>query len=265
MSTASPSASPVPASGSDSDSPSLVQTPDRPRPLRPPSGSQTRDLSANSNPLTSPNSQVSTPAAGASSSSPNPYAQTHAHAAQYSGVRPSSRGAPGQGEQKFGYERPWVFLGGSCDPTTWRRDIAVPKLTKYKIPFFNPQVDDWSPEFIQLEAKAKEECEVLIFVIDSKTRAIASMLEAVEYIMSNRKVVLVILNIPEGTLVDGEVVGNRQLKDLNRGRAFLCDIAARHQKHCDVFDSIEQAINHVIMSHPAMSPKTSPSPRTPKP
>lgn len=89
-----------------------------------------------------------------------------------------------------------MFLGGSCDPTSWRADIAVPKLTKFKIPFFNPQISDWHPNLIQLEAAAKEECQMLLFVIDSKTRAIASMLEATEYIMQLRSVVLVILDIP---------------------------------------------------------------------
>lgn len=150
------------------------------------------------------------------------------------------------------YVKPYVFLGGSCDPTTWRFDIAVPKLAKYHIPFFNPQISDWHPNLIQLEAQAKEVCEVLLFVIDGKTRAIASMLEATEYIMSHRRVVLVILDIEEGTVIDGEVVGTRQLKDLNRARAFLCDIAARHQKYCDVFDSVENAVNHIIYSHPSM-------------
>lgn len=50
----------------------------------------------------------------------------------------------------------YVFLGGSCDPTTWRADIAVPQFTKNQIPFFNPQISLWSPNLIQLEAKAKE-------------------------------------------------------------------------------------------------------------
>lgn len=39
-----------------------------------------------------------------------------------------------------GYVKPYVFLGGSCDPTTWRADIAVPRFIKANIPFFNPQV-----------------------------------------------------------------------------------------------------------------------------
>jgi hypothetical protein len=91
------------------------------------------------------------------------------------------------------------------------------------------------------------------------------MLEATEYIISNRRVVLVIEDIKAGTLIDNELVAQRQLKDLNRARAFLADIAARHQKKCDIHNSIESAINHIIYSHPSMSPRTNPSPRTPQP
>ena len=46
---------------------------------------------------------------------------------------------------------------------------------------------------------------MMIFVIDSQTRAIASMLEATEFIMSGRKVVLVVKHISAGHTIDGEV------------------------------------------------------------
>ena len=31
-----------------------------------------------------------------------------------------------------------VFLGGSCNPTTWRRDAAIPALHKAGVTYFNP-------------------------------------------------------------------------------------------------------------------------------
>lgn len=31
-----------------------------------------------------------------------------------------------------------VFLGGSCNPTTWRADTAIPELQKHGISFYNP-------------------------------------------------------------------------------------------------------------------------------
>jgi hypothetical protein len=63
-----------------------------------------------------------------------------------------------------------VFLGGSCNPTTWRADLAIPKFKEHDIKFYNPQVDDWSPELVAIEAKAKDEASILLFFIDDKTR-----------------------------------------------------------------------------------------------
>jgi len=31
-----------------------------------------------------------------------------------------------------------VFLGGSCNPTTWRKDLAIPYLQDAGVSFFNP-------------------------------------------------------------------------------------------------------------------------------
>lgn len=33
---------------------------------------------------------------------------------------------------------PEVFLGGSCNPTTWRADVAIPTLQQLGISFYNP-------------------------------------------------------------------------------------------------------------------------------
>ena len=33
---------------------------------------------------------------------------------------------------------PEVFLGGSCNPTTWRSDVAIPALNTLGISFYNP-------------------------------------------------------------------------------------------------------------------------------
>lgn len=35
-------------------------------------------------------------------------------------------------------DAPEVFLGGSCNPTTWRADVAIPTLDKLGISFYNP-------------------------------------------------------------------------------------------------------------------------------
>jgi raw len=120
-----------------------------------------------------------------------------------------------------------IFLGGSCNPTTWRHDVAIPALEQAGVRYYNPQVEDWSPALVEVEAQAKKEAEVLLFVIDGQTRAIASMIEVSEYAALGRKIVVVIEEIPDGTTIDGQVITGRQLKDLNRGRDYVADVVKR--------------------------------------
>lgn len=140
-----------------------------------------------------------------------------------------------------------VFLGGSCNPTTWRSDYACPELKKFNVTYYNPQRDDWSPALVALEAHVKESCRILLFVIDKQTRAIASMLEAAEYIAAGRNVVLAINKIPEGCRISDEEVVGSTLKDLNRARDYLSDTALRHG--CPYFtdeNSVQSAIHAVV-------------------
>ena len=61
---------------------------------------------------------------------------------------------------------------------------------------------------------------------------------------SGRIIILVLQNIPEGTEIDGHVVDTRQLKDLNRGRAYLAEMADRYGvKH---FATVEEAMPAVV-------------------
>jgi len=38
-----------------------------------------------------------------------------------------------------------VFLGGSCNPTTWRSDIAIPFFKRHNITYYNPVGDLITP------------------------------------------------------------------------------------------------------------------------
>lgn len=89
---------------------------------------------------------------------------------------------------------PEVFLGGSCNPTTWRADVAMPTLNKLGISFYNPQVSDWTPDLIELEHRAKEKARVLFFVMDSETRATAGAIEAAHIAGLNTKQLVLVLH-----------------------------------------------------------------------
>merc|ERR1712178_449468 len=70
-----------------------------------------------------------------------------------------------------------IFLGGSCDPTTWRQDIVIPLLDSFQVTYYNPQVKGWHQGLIALENQAKAEALVQFFVIDDVTRALSSIVE----------------------------------------------------------------------------------------
>ena len=55
-----------------------------------------------------------------------------------------------------------VFLGGSCNGSTWRDDL-IPLL---EIGYFNPVVKNWTPECQAEEILQRETCDVVLYTID---------------------------------------------------------------------------------------------------
>ena len=129
-----------------------------------------------------------------------------------------------------------VFLGGSCNPTVWRTEVAIPIFEKHGIGYYNPQVDDWTPDLARTESLAKEQSSHLLFVIDKQTRAMASIVEATEYICRGKNVVLVVIDVEEGAMVASAPLGKGETKDLNRMREYLRELAERHaiSVHTDI-------------------------------
>lgn len=134
-----------------------------------------------------------------------------------------------------------VFLGGSCNPTTWRVDAAVPTLHNAGITCFNPQVDEWFPELIEVEEQAKMAATLLLFVVDSQTRAISSMVEIAFLAGQSRDVVSVVEDISAGATIAGEALSDREIQDLNRGRLFIRNLV--EEGGCLLSDSIESALS----------------------
>lgn len=52
--------------------------------------------------------------------------------------QPSENGSKDKLKPTDGNAAPEVFLGGSCNPTTWRADVAIPTLQTLGISFYNP-------------------------------------------------------------------------------------------------------------------------------
>lgn len=70
-----------------------------------------------------------------------------------------------------------VFLGGTCNGSTWREKL-IPML---EIDYFNPVVDDWTQGCQDEEIRQKdEECNIHLYVITPKMKGVYSIAEAVE-------------------------------------------------------------------------------------
>lgn len=134
-----------------------------------------------------------------------------------------------------------IFLGGSCNPTTWRQDEAIPLLKNLGISFYNPQVAHWCHELIEQEHQAKQTAHVLFYVIDNRTRNVVGIIEAANFAGSNRKLVLVVnpYNGP-GDSINGESISDQEYWDLRKSLDLLKDLMKK--RGIPTFDTIPTAV-----------------------
>lgn len=69
-----------------------------------------------------------------------------------------------------------VFLGGTCNESTWREQL-IPMLN---VDYFDPVVDDWTPECTEEEIKQRNTCDYVLYTITPKMTGVYSIAEAVD-------------------------------------------------------------------------------------
>lgn len=74
-----------------------------------------------------------------------------------------------------------VFLGGTCNESTWREKL----IKKLKIDYFNPVVEDWTEECYKEELRQREICDYCLYVITPLMTGVYSIAEVVDD--SNKK------------------------------------------------------------------------------
>ena len=109
-----------------------------------------------------------------------------------------------------------VFLGGTCNESTWRNEL-IPLLEKEGIEYFNPVVEDWTPECQQEEYRQKEICDVHLYLITKKMKGVFSIAEAVASCQDAGKLTLFAFANFDGEFDEGErrsldAVGNLIVK-----------------------------------------------------
>lgn len=86
-----------------------------------------------------------------------------------------------------------VFLGGTCNGSTWRNRMMI-YLHEKGMEYFNPVVDDWNDDAMKNELREREACDFCLYVITPKMTGVYSIAEVVDD--SNKrpeKTVLVLL------------------------------------------------------------------------
>ena len=69
-----------------------------------------------------------------------------------------------------------VFLGGTCNESTWRDKL----IAMLEIDYFNPVVDDWTEECYQEELRQREICDYCLYVITPRMTGVYSIAEVVD-------------------------------------------------------------------------------------
>ena len=96
-----------------------------------------------------------------------------------------------------------VFLGGTCNESTWRNEL-IPLLEEKGIEYYNPVVEDWTPECQQEEYRQKEICDVHLYLITKKMKGVFSIAEAVASCQDAGKLTLFAFANFDGEFDEGE-------------------------------------------------------------
>lgn len=87
-----------------------------------------------------------------------------------------------------------VFLGGTCNGSTWREKL-IPNL---KIDYFNPVVKDWTPDCVKVEEDQKaNHCDIHLYYIDAKLSGVYSIAEMIQSSHDKTKTTIIQIN-PRG-------------------------------------------------------------------
>ena len=71
-----------------------------------------------------------------------------------------------------------VFLGGTCNESTWREDLIA--LLTTDVAWYNPVVPDWTPECMAEEVRQRESCDICLYTITPKMTGTYAIAEVVD-------------------------------------------------------------------------------------
>lgn len=120
-----------------------------------------------------------------------------------------------------------VFLGGTCNNSTWRKEL----IEKINIDYYNPVVPDWTPECQAEEIRQRETCDLVLYAITAQMTGVYSIAEVIDD--SNKR--------PEKTVfcVLGDGFDDRQLRSLEAVKKMVAENGG------SVFGSLEDTASYL--------------------
>lgn len=113
-----------------------------------------------------------------------------------------------------------VFLGGTCNNSTWRNEL-IPLLKNKGITYFNPVVDDWTPECQKIENWHKANDKYSLFVITKEMTGVFSIAELID--LSNKQPTRTIIMFMYDGFDKGQAKSLKATEDLAKSNgAFVC-------------------------------------------
>lgn len=113
-----------------------------------------------------------------------------------------------------------VFLGGTCNNSTWRNEL-IPLLKNKGITYFNPVVDDWTPECQKIENWHKANDNYSLFVITKEMTGVFSIAELID--LSNKQPTRTIIMFMYDGFDKGQAKSLKATEDLAKSNgAFVC-------------------------------------------
>ena len=130
-----------------------------------------------------------------------------------------------------------IFLGGTCNESKWREKVKSQLFTDIPVTLFDPVVDNWTPECIEIENREKESADILLFVITSRMQGVYSIAEAVD--ISNKhpdKLVFCVLPMED---IDYRGFTAAELKSLEAVKELIAN------NGCAVLNTFDDMIEYV--------------------
>ena len=113
-----------------------------------------------------------------------------------------------------------VFLGGTCNDSTWRDKI----INLLEIDYFNPVVDDWNEEAYKIELEERKTCDFCLYTITTKMTGVYSIAELIDDSNKRPEKTILIISNYDGSIdkkLYKSLLAVGKMVQLNGGKVFF--------------------------------------------